>query len=184
MKNKLSALTIISTVTLLLILPLSYPNTGIQSSVAQAVRRFQTYTSPKLFSIQYPSNWFVNATNRRYVIITNYKPQVGGGEAPANYMKTDITFMPGSLETAVSQSIASTRKNFDKILKRETITVAGREAVRIWITGSGFDFPDTIVTYVRYTNKETATMATFYTKSNSSAVDIIKRIHGSFRLIK
>jgi hypothetical protein len=184
MKIKFLILSVLSTIAVLGILPIPSSITQIEVSAAQTVTKFKTYVSPKIFSIQYPSAWNVDGTNRKYVMITNYKPKLGGGTAPANFVKTDISFVSGSLETAFNRTISNSTDNYSTITKRERLTIGGRQALRLWITSSGFDFPDIVSTYIRYKNNETAVVSSFYTRSNSSALGNIQRIHSSFRVIK
>lgn len=116
-------------------------------------------------------------------MIMNYPPQVGGGEASVNQIKTDITWIKGSLESVVSQR--SRMEIWDgRLIKKGKLTLGGRDAFRMWFTDSSFDFPDTIVTYVRGTSTQTAVISSFYTASNPAAVDLIQRIQGSFNVLQ
>lgn len=184
MKIKILILSVISTVTLVNVgvLPTPYSMNRVEASSAQTAKQFKTYRSPKVFSIQYPSGWNVNKTHNKYVAITNYKPRVGGG---TNFIKTEITFAQGSMEKTFNKGISNNTEHNAIITKREKLTIGGRQALRFWVTdNSGFDFPNIIITYIRYNNNQTAIVSSYYTSSNTSAVGTIQRIHQSFKVIK
>lgn len=184
MKIKFFILSVLSTVTFsgVGVLPIPYSMNRVEASLAQPVRQFKTYRSPKTFSIQYPSGWNVNRTHKKFVTITNYQPRVGGG---TNFIKTEISFTQSSMETSFKRGISNNTEHNAMITKREKLTVGGRQALRLWITDdSGFDLPNSVTTYIRYNNNETAVVSSYYTRSNSSAVDTIQRIHRSFKVIK
>ncbi len=184
MKSKFLLLSILSTVAISGALPVINHIPGIEVSPVQASTGFKGYTSPNLFSIRYPSGWSVDSSNKEYVIITNYKPQTGGGKAPASYIKNDISFVDSSFNTAINQQVANFKQNGAKITKTQSLTINGKSAYRLWVNNSGFAFPNSIVTLVRYKNNKTAVIVSFYTKSNSSALGVIQPLQQSFRLLK
>jgi hypothetical protein len=185
MKPKQLLLALLTTTAFLGILPLSHSLTGINSSSAQTQSKFVTYTERNFFSIQHPSGWAIDKSASNYTTIWSRKPtEPGGGKAPANLIKTDITVPEGSLETVVKRDIASSSSYNATVKRRRNLTINGRNAVRVHLTGGGFDFPDTIVTFVRYNNKQTVVISSYYTASNSSAAGTIERIHESFRLLR
>lgn len=185
MKPKQLVLTLLTTTAFLGVLPLSHSLTGINSSSAQTQSKFVTYTERNFFSIQHPSGWAIDKSATNYTTIWSRKPTgAGGGKAPANLIKTDITFPEGSLETVVKRDIASSQSYNATVKQRRNLTINGRNAVRVHLTGGGFDFPDSMLTFVRYNNKQTVVISSYYTASNSSSAGTIERIHGSFRLLR
>lgn len=185
MKPKQIVLVLLTTTAFLGVVPLPHPITGIDSSSAQTSTKFVTFTQPNFFSIQHPSGWAVDKSASNYTTIWSRKPSdPGGGTAPPDLIKTDITLADGSLETVVKREIASSQENNSTVKRRRNLTINGRNAVRVHLTGGGFAFPDTMLSFIRYNNKQTVVIATYYTASNSRASDTIERIHGSFRLLR
>lgn len=162
------------------LLPSSKPVT------AQNVAKFKTFKLPNEFSISYPNGWFIqhttnppNTTPRELLIITNQKlPQIGGDELPVYLIKTDIQINPGSFENQIKQTIQSLKDSGHKLLRTGKTVVGGKDAFRIWISDP--EGPS-ILTLVRYGNKETVSIISFYSTQNKSAIPIIQRLHGSFR---
>lgn len=70
-----------------------------------------------------------------------------------------------------------------RVIRRGRIKLGGRDGFRLWTTDSMFDFPDAIITYLRYSNTQTIVIISFYTASNPIAVPLIQRVHGSFRFL-
>ncbi len=185
MKPKQLVLALLTTSTFLGVIPLSHPIIGIKASSAQTQTQFVTFTQPNFFSIQHPSGWSVDKTASNYVMIWSRQPSSsGGGKAPTDLIKTDISLTDGSLETVVKREIASSQSNNSRVKRRRNLTINGRNAVRIDLTGGGFAFPDTVLTLIRYNNKRTVLIASYYTASNSTASATIERVHGSFRLLR
>jgi hypothetical protein len=185
MKPKQLLLALLTTTAFLGVLPLSHSLTGINSSSAQTQPKFVTYTERNFFSIQHPSGWAIDKSASNYTTIWSRKPTgAGGGKAPANLIKTDITVPDGSLETVVKRDIASSSSYNATVKQRRNLTINGRNAVRVHLTGGGFDFPDSMLTFVRYNNKQTVVISSYYTASNSSSAGTIERVHGSFRLLR
>ncbi|HEY9693440.1 MAG TPA: PsbP-related protein [Oculatellaceae cyanobacterium] len=184
MKSKLLILSILSTVAVSGALPVINQLPGIESSPVQAATKLNTLTSPKLFSIKYPSTWSVDVSNKEYVMITNYKPQTGGGKAPASYIKNNIYFVNSSFNNTINQQLASYKQNGAKITKTQNLTIDGKSAYRLWVNDSRFAFPNSIITFVKYKNNKTAVVDSLYTKSNSSALGVIQPLQQSFRLLK
>ncbi|MBE9151305.1 MULTISPECIES: PsbP-related protein [unclassified Coleofasciculus] len=177
--------TLLSVTALVGVVPLASPIAGVVPVVAQPGANFVTYTEPNFFSVAHPSGWAVERVNENYITLWSRRPsEPGGGQAPPNLIKTDITIVNGSLETAVEGAIATSKEGDSTLTRRGNLKIGGRDAVRIWLTGSSFDFPDTILSFVRYTDNQTISITSYYTASNPTAVDTIQRIHWSFRLLK
>lgn len=185
MNPKQLVLAILTTTTFLGVLPLSHPITGIGSSNAQTQTKFVTYTQPNFFSIQHPSGWKVDKSASNYITLWSRRlSSPSGGSAPPDLIKTDITLADGSLETVVKREMASSQEHNSTVKRRRNLTINGRNAVRVHLTGGGFDFPDTVLSFIRYNNKQTVVIASYYTASNSKASSTIERVHGSFRLLR
>lgn len=188
MKSKLWLSMALTSLALLSVLPLSVQLLTTQTSVAQNSPRakkisLQTYQVPNEFSILYPSGWFVQrspqrpgATPRELIIITNLKPQLGGGRVPTDLIKTDIAIEPGTWQTVVNETLSSNEPG-TRLTSREQTKVDGREAVTLWFSGSE---TNTAVTLIRYNPNETIAMRSFY-HTNPSAIPIIRTIHWSLK---
>ncbi|MDW8200250.1 MAG: PsbP-related protein [Cyanobacteriota bacterium SKYGB_h_bin112] len=153
----------------------------------QIASQFTTFRSPASFpirfSIQYPLDWTVDTSHQNYIIITNYQADGSRSLTPDQAIKTDISIDQKSLESIVQRSQGSHDESGSRVIRRGRINLGGRDGFRLWTTDSLFDFPDTITTYLRYTDTQTIVIVSFYTASNPTAVPLIQRIHGSFRLM-
>jgi hypothetical protein len=155
------------------------------AGLAQTRVSSKSYRVANLYTIQLPTDWYVEVLEDNYLMITNYKRGGTGGIAPTQAIKTDIVILPESFEAIVRRNSSGTRTEDDsRILRRGALKLGGRDAYRIWTTESQFDFPDAVVTYVRYGKGKTASIISFYTAQNSAAVPLIERIHGSFRSLQ
>jgi hypothetical protein len=185
MKPKQLVFTLLTTTAFLGVVPLPHPMTSIDSGSAQAQTKFVTYTERNFFSIQHPSGWSIDKSASNYITIWSRRPSgSGGGTASPDLIKTDITLADGSLDTVVKRVIASSQENNSTVKRRRNLTINGRNTVRVHLTGGGFAFPDTILSFIRYNNKHTVVIASYYTASNSRASATIERVHGSFRLLR
>jgi len=176
------ALALVSVIAPSIVVP-SFPSGGLASQTANL---FTTLTAPAnfpvQFSIQYPTGWRVNSEAQNYIILTNYsQPTVRDGVAPVSAIKTDISLLPESLERIIQQNQQARREDDSQIIRRGRFKLAGRDGFRLWTTDSSFDFPDSIISYIRYDETRTIVIASFYTASNPNAIAIIQRIHSSFR---
>lgn len=193
MKLKLLILTTLMTVALVGVVPVLSTNAEVKNNTAQnsvkSNARLQTYVKPDRYSIRYPADWTVDEGVKRAnetVILSNYRaPQKGSISANQRRLiiKTDISLLPGSLETVHQQLMNSPTADRSQVIKEGKALVGGRDAIRMWIAVRGFDFPNAITTLVRYSNKETAAIVSYYDYRNPTAVNQIQTIHGSFRAI-
>lgn len=147
----------------------------------------KTYVVPDKFSIQHPSGWVVenvpDAAPNTLLYIWSRKPSASEGWT-VDLVKTDVQTVPGSFQMYVRQS-TDNRTGMGRILKSGRTQVGGREAFRIWSINTGGDYnTNAITTIVRYTNTETALIASNYIEKNPTAVAVIQRIHGSFRSLR
>lgn len=185
MKQKKILFALLVTTAFIGVIPLFHSIKSIPPSSAQTPRKFVTYTQPNFFSIQHPPDWVVDKTASNYIMFWSRQPSGhGGGKAPTDLIKTDITLMDGSLASAVKQQIAWSQENHSTVKRRRNLTIGGRNAVRLHLTGGGFDFPDTMLSLVRYNEKQTVAIASYYTASNARSASTIEQVHSSFRLQK
>lgn len=192
MKLKLLILTTLLTVALVGVVPVLSTNAEVKNTTQNSVKgnaRLQTYVKPDRYSIRYPADWTVDEGTMRAnetVILSNYRvPQKGS--IPTNQrrliIKTDISLLPGSLETVYQQILTSPTADQSQVIKNSKARVGGRDAIRMWISVRGFDFPNAITTLIRYSNQETAAIVSYYDYRNPNAVNQIQTVHGSFRAI-
>lgn len=188
MKLKLLILTTLLTVALVGVVPVLSTNAEVKNNTAQnSVKgnsRLQTYVKPDRYSIRYPVGWTVDEGET--VIMSNYRvPQKGSIPASQRRLtiKTDISLQPGSLETVYQQLMTSPTADRSQVIKEGKALVGGRDAIRMWISVRGFDYPNAITTLIRYSDKETAAIVSYYDYRNPNAVNQIQTVHGSFRAI-
>lgn len=152
------------------------------------IPQFRTYTFPNEFSVSYPSGWYVIRTKnpsgtepRSLVIIQNLKPQqFGGGQVPPNLIKTDIAVTSEAFTTVVNRTLQGDKRDISRLTRKGNLKVGEQQALRLW-----FSHPqvESIVTLVRANPTETITLASYYSKSNLAAIDIIQRLHWSLRVL-
>jgi hypothetical protein len=148
---------------------------------------FKTFTAPGWFSFQHPVNWTVtsddysNQPNSGFALATKYLVFMQNTTSftatpPANYITSQIDVYPGSYEEILAQNLLSSAKD-----RKGRTQVGGREAFRIWVNSAS---TITVITVIRYTDNETIRIISSYHSSNSSALPLIEKIHGSFRSLK
>jgi hypothetical protein len=156
---------------------------------------FKTFTAPGWFSFQHPVNWTVtsynysNQPNSGFALATKYLVFIQNttsfsGSPPANYIKSQIDIYPVKYKNFVAEELSGTN-NLIKLgggkYKKGSTKVGGREAFRIWF----YSNTTTIVTtLIRYSDNETVRVLSSYDPSNSSALPLTEKIHGSFRSLK
>lgn len=135
--------------------------------------------STRKFSLRYPANWVIQSQSESSLIFYNQKPPArGGGAAPQAMIKTDVVFLPGRFEQFPQPS----RDPSVKTLQTQKLKINGRPAVREWIEG-GDAFSNSIATYIKANDQETAIIISFYNTGNHAATEaLIKRIHASFKI--
>ena len=148
---------------------------------------FKTFTAPGWFSFQHPVNWTVtsddyyNQPNSGFALTPKYMVFIQNttsfsGLPPVNYTQTQIDVYAGSYEEILAQNLLSSAKD-----RKGRTQVGGREAFRIWVNSAS---AITIITVIHYTDNETVRIVSSYQSSNSSALPLIEKIHGSFRSLK
>lgn len=150
---------------------------------AQATVPMKTHVEEDYFSFQYPANWQLERSGSKppYLIVTSYRMTPGGGLALKQAIKTDVTLLPQSMQALINKPPTG---DDIKISRTRHLTIAGKPAYQRWYRSLGFDFPDTVVTYVQYSDRQTAVLSSYYTASNPRAVPQIQQIHQSFRILK
>lgn len=94
-------------------------------------------------------------------------------------VKTDAGFIPTPFE-----DLPSSASHYETtIVRSESLTVDRRQATRVWLEG-GEAFSNTITTYVRYTDQQTAFITSFYNSQNAAAEAAIETVHNSFTLLQ
>lgn len=139
----------------------------------------QGVAATERFSLTYPNHWMVTRNSNNYVIIYNQTPpQVGGNIASPYLIKTDASFM----ETSLREAIQPYHDEPGRVRRIEEVVVNGRLGVRIWEASEGWDFPNTLITYVPVSDQEIAFVASYYSLENQFAEAAILRLHDSLVL--
>ncbi|HLP92326.1 MAG TPA: hypothetical protein VK184_27505 [Nostocaceae cyanobacterium] len=167
----------------LLASPLIYQISKTSPATAETLEKnanskFKTYTIKNAFAISYPTKWQVYRNDTYYIYITSQTPRYSE-IWPDNFIKTDVSIQPESLETSLKNHLSNISE--DKLLKREKIRINNREAYRISSTDGEVN---TIVTFVKYPQNKTASIASFHAPSNSKILPTIYKIHNSFKVLR
>ncbi|MBD2504095.1 PsbP-related protein [Anabaena azotica] len=146
---------------------------------ASANNKFKTFVEKQTYSIAYPQNWFVTRSWRNLVHITNRRlPKTGDGSFPDYLIKTDVQILEENFQSVLTRESSSPSPDGDRLIKRESLKIDGKNAVRLWFTGEGTEM---LLTLLPYKGNKTAYMITFYTKNNSHFLPLIERMHSSFK---
>ncbi len=144
---------------------------------ASANTKFKTFVEKRTYSIAYPQNWFVKRAWKYLAHITNRRmPETGGDGIPDYLIKTDVQIIEENFQ-AFSRELSSFIEG-SRIIKRESVRIDGKNAVRLWSTDSE---NETLVTLLPYKPNKTVYMTTYYTKNNSHLLPLIERMHSSFK---
>jgi PsbP-like protein len=169
----------LSIATLAVFTPIALAN-HTSDTVSQRLSTKERAVNTSQFSLHYPDHWIISSVSGDYIIIYNQEPpQIGGGEAPLYMIKTDASISPESFENFPYPSRGGTQKT----IRVQNLTIDGQEALRIWYENDG-DFQNTIVTYIRLNNFETASIASYYSVENQAAEAAIEAVHDSFKLFR
>ena len=150
-------------------------------------RQIKTFAN-SLFKIQYPSNWFLQDSSSDYnqgttpvvLILLNQPPRIGSGLAPVFLIKTQISIQKESFAQTLSKVGYSRMSGYHQILSQQKINLNSMQAVRTSIF-MGEDFSNFIQTTIRYSDRETASIISFYNPRNVDAEEAIIKLHNSFR---
>jgi hypothetical protein len=154
------------------------PVTSHIIKVSQQPLPTQPYTTD-FFSLDLPVGWTAQTSGPEYYIFWNDPPvEAGGGIAPVHVIKTDITPIDGDFETIVEQNYFLENEG-EEIVTYRQVQINGRDAVQFHTQGGGWDFPDTFVTIVRYSDQQSLLMASYFTNSQASSLPTIERLHQS-----
>lgn len=141
--------------------------------------RVKATVTTQRFSVSYPDHWMVTRRDGDFVIIYNQRPpEMGGGEAPPYMIKTDVSFQPTSLREA----LADYTRDPERVRKIEEVTVNGRLGVRIWEESEGWDFRNSLITYIPVSDREVAYVISFYSLENQYAEQAIIQMQNTFKL--
>lgn len=154
------------------------PATSHTITLSQQPLATQPY-STDFFSLDLPVGWTVQTSGPEYYIFWNDPPtEAGGGIAPVHVIKTDITPIDGDFETIVEQNYFLGNEG-EEVISYQQVQINGRDAVQFHTQGGGWDFPDTFVTIVRYSDEKSILMASYFTNSHDSSLPTIEKLHQS-----
>lgn len=128
------------------------------------------------YSVSFPSHWIIYDRSETSLILYNQTPGFGGGIAPTYMVKTDIAFVPVSLESMMQSSIEYGDGGSQR---QESLTINGFASVRTWTTDAS-DFSNSISTCLQIAPEETACISSFYNEENVFAEPAILEIHRTF----
>jgi len=170
----------LSTVSVWGSVPILYSSTAMTPAIAQNTSKkakYQTFVSPKNYSISYPQGWFVRKVSEDLTYITNR--QLGGaGEFPDGFIKTDVEIINEKYQNVLTQALSSPKEDHSRILKKQNVKVDGKNAIRIWATTRDGEM---LLTLLPYKKNQTVSIATFYTKVDSNNTQVMERLHSSFK---
>ncbi|MBE9192183.1 hypothetical protein IQ230_17855 [Gloeocapsopsis crepidinum LEGE 06123] len=155
-------------------------NKLLPDQTSQINPQWQTYAERNTYTIQYPTNWFVERLRRELVIIMRLPPAKNGiGKFPPDLIKTDVRIEPSSFEFLTNQMLNS-EVEVSQISRKEQPKIHSREALTLWV--SDRFGANSVLTIIRYKSNETIYIASFYAAENTAAPNIIQNIHGSLRI--
>ena len=142
---------------------------------------FKRHTSPSVFAIDYPQNWYVKDSEREYVSIWNQQPS-RQPSFPPGFAKTEVSIRAIAFEDVLEGNIQEGRGGYDsgEIVRENSVTVGGRDAYRLFLR-DGENGEDTITTLIRYSDTQTATITSFYTSGETENISSILQMHQSFK---
>lgn len=142
-------------------------------------RTKETVTSQR-FSVDYPDHWSITQNDNDYVIIHNQRPAgVTTTGATSQYLiKTDVSIQPHSLRDAIL-GIGNEPEDIQRI---ELVEISGQSGLRVWEESEGWDFPNSLITYVPIGDREVAYIVSFYSPENQAAEDAIIQMHNTLRV--
>lgn len=144
--------------------------------------KFNNYTSLSGFSIQHPPGWYIDDSglNERRVTIQSFPFKGrGSGAFKPEEIKTEVFYLSKSFET-VTQEMLDNRRG-SSILKVGKISINGRDSIRIW---TGFGKAEDIYSLIRYRNNKTFIVASYTGGLNQNKIDLIQKMHWSFKIIE
>lgn len=150
--------------------------------VSQQPLPTQPYTTD-FFSIDLPAGWMTYGSESDYYMFwSKQPPETGGGQiAPVDLIKTDIYLIDQDFETALDRNYFIGYEEENIISYRE-VQINGQDAVQFHTQGGGWDFPDTFVTIVRYSDEQSISMASYFTNSYASSLPTIEQLHQSLTI--
>ena len=140
-----------------------------QSAAKNSVRSgFTRYAEPSLYSVDYPQTWFLSKPAAYVTSIQNRQPSGSYQGYPADYINTEIYFRTENLEAAVAHLTRTNDSRYQPgtLTKQGTLTVGGKEAVRLWFEGGRFG-EDRMVTLIHYADEQTAVISSYFTSGET-----------------
>ncbi|MEP0926376.1 MULTISPECIES: hypothetical protein, partial [Cyanophyceae] len=114
-----------------------------------------------------------------HLLLTNQCPGSTTTGATSPYLiKTDVSVQPHSLRDAIL-GIGDEPENIQRI---ELVEINGQSGLRVWEESEGWDFPNSLITYVPIGDREIAYIVSFYSSENQAAEDAIIQMHNTLRL--
>lgn len=162
-----------------------FPACAMQA-IAQSAKREsivfrtkETVTSQR-FSVDYPDHWIVTQNDNNYVIIYNQRPPdvTTTVETSPYLIKTDVSIQPHSLREAIL-GIGNEPEDIQQI---ELVEINGQPGLRVWEESEGWDFPNSLITYIPISDREVAYIVSFYSPENQAAEDAIIQMQNTFKL--
>lgn len=89
-----------------------------------------------------------------------------------------IALQPHSLREAIL-AIGNEPENIQRI---ELVEINGQPGLRVWEESEGWDFPNSLITYVPIGDREIACVVSFYNPENQTAEDAIIQMHNTLRI--
>lgn len=164
---------------LLLVAPMG-PGAAIANPQISQRTEARGVSTTSRFTITYPDHWLETSNNNRdYVIIYNQPPPAfGGQEAPPYMIKTDV----GLQNISLRQALQIYRDEPGRVRQIQEVTVNGRLGVRVWESSEGWDFPDSIITYIPMSDSAVIYAISFYSRQNQYAEPAILGVHNSLQV--
>ncbi|MDB9515280.1 hypothetical protein PN499_29185 [Kamptonema animale CS-326] len=188
---KLQLLILATGVIFLGVIPHLLLTTAFSASLAESTAitqaRFQRHQVYNEFSFESPSNWIVTTPSRddmtrgAAVMIANFSLSSSGhGSLLPAQLKTDIYLLSSSFETNVNQAVSLNNSGIGTIVKKESLKINGREALRLWGTDAMEGLP-VLTTFIRHTNNRTIRIDSYYSANNVEGIHLLETFHNSLK---
>ena len=157
-------------------------STPSTSRATDARPGYSLHVVPNAFSIEYPEDWLIGDSSQSYVSIWN-RQSYRDFMFPPGSVKTEIYIGSETFEEALQSLLTTEDDVFDPgvLTRKGELTIGGQEAFRAWFE-NGENTSDSIVTIIRYSNNQTATIVSYFTGGETWAIPTIQDIHWSFRV--
>ncbi|MEO0456539.1 MAG: hypothetical protein AAF152_08140 [Cyanobacteria bacterium P01_A01_bin.114] len=145
---------------------------------------YSRYTRSGQYSIEFPDGAYITDLGSDYLIMTNYALRSGGCCFQPGDLKTDVSIQPMPFETAARNSTMTPGEmgGGGQILRQESLTLDGRDALRTWDMG-GDNGADAVSTIVKLSDTETLFITSFSATGDDSMHNAIETIHNSVQAL-